>query len=152
MIIKNIKVLIEVLFLAIVFFSGISQNNPYIEDNIPVEIVRRSSSDSIFQSVNINVNYKYGADSLHRYLQKQLCNKGIIECGYVNIRGFIVLRFDDKDLEKVFIIIPNNTPEIDTRIGMIIGSSIAYLKNDWIFPEYCDENKYNSAVSIIEIY
>ena len=120
---------------------------------VPVEIMEWSSSDSIRSNVNINVNYKYGRDSLRHYLQKQYVNRFLreTEIEYGIRRIFILVRFSGNDPEKVFLFIPDQSSGIDTRIGEIIGSSIDSLKNEWIFPEHSDNTKSNAALSLINV-
>ena len=153
MIIKIDNILFTVLLLSAVVSCGATRDFQHKERTVPVEIMEWSSSDSIRSNVNINVNYKYGRDSLRHYLQKQYVNRFLreTEIEYGIHRIFILVRFSENDPEKVFLLIPDQSPEIDTRIGEIIGSSIDSLKNEWIFPEHSDNTKANAALSLINV-
>lgn len=153
MIIKIDNILFTVLLLSAVVSCRAKRDFQHKERTVPVEIMEWSSSDSIRSNVNINVNYKYGRDSLRHYLQKQYVNRFLreTEIEYGIRRIFILVRFSENDPEKVFLLIPDQSPEIDTRIGEIIGSSIDSLKNEWIFPERSDNTKANAALSLINV-
>ena len=153
MIIKIDNILFTVLLLSAVVSCRAKRDFQHKERTVPVEIMEWSSSDSIRSNVNINVNYKYGRDSLRHYLQKQYVNRFLreTEIEYGIRRIFILVRFSGNDPEKVFLLIPDQSPEIDTRIGEIIGSSIDSLKNEWIFPERSDNTKANAALSLINV-
>ena len=153
MIIKIDNIVFTVLLLSAVVSCGATRDFQHKERTVPVEIMEWSSSDSIRSNVNINVNYKYGQDSLRHYLQKQYVNRFLreAEIEYGIRRIFILVRFSGNDPEKVFLFIPDQSPEIDTRIGEIIGSSIDSLKNEWIFPEHSDNTKANAALSLINV-
>lgn len=145
--------ILSVLFLAAVVSCGATRDFHHNERTVPVEIMEWSSSDSIRSNVNINVNYKYGRDSLRHYLQKQYVNRFFreTEIEYGIRRIFILVRFSGNDPEKVFLFIPDQSSGIDTRIGEIIGSSIDSLKNEWIFPEHSDNTNANAALSLINV-